>query len=59
MAGFHKIRDKNYYFKDKRKMDSESLTSRNLLRAAIIDIHISQGLLETVKLKKKIRQTIQ
>lgn len=40
-------------------MDSESLTSGNLLRATIIDIHISQGLLETVKLKKKIRQTIQ
>lgn len=54
MAGFHKIRNNHYYFKDKTKMGDDSSTSWSLFRAAITETHISEGLLETIKLKKKI-----
>lgn len=62
MAGFHKIRenhkvtdnpkvrDNHYYLKNKQKMGGDSSTSWSLLRVDIIEIHISQGLLESVKL---------
>lgn len=60
MAGFHKTRDNHYYFKDKTKMGSDFSTSWSLLKAAIIETHISQGLPEINKLKKKkIRGTTQ
>lgn len=61
MAGFHKKWDNHYYFKEKTKMGNDSSTSWSSLRAAVIETHISQGLLETIKLKKKkkIRGTTQ